>query len=57
MISREAWPALAIEHYRRIDDGPWGYLVVYADGRFEFDAGSRPSREEILARWSSYLER
>lgn len=56
VVSREPWPAQSIYHYRKIDDGDWGYLVVYADGRFQFDSFSSPSREEILARWSSYLD-
>jgi len=55
LLSREPWPALGIENYRVIEDGPWGFLSVHADGRFEFQADTTPSREEILARWGSYL--
>ena len=55
VISREPWPAQSIHRYRSIDDGDWGYLIVYSDGRFYFDDKVHPSRSEILQRWSHYL--
>lgn len=55
IVSKEPWPASGIGFYSTIGDGPWGYLLVYADGHFEFDSRSQPSRDEILSRWAAYL--
>ena len=55
IVSREPWPAEGIEKYHAIDDGRWGYLLLFEDGHFEFDSEVSPERAEILARWSSYL--
>ena len=55
VLSREPWPAQSIHRYHSIDDGDWGYLIVYTDGRFYFDDAVQPSRTEILQRWSHYL--
>ena len=55
ILSKEPWPAIGINHYRSIDDGPWGYLILYDDGKFEFDDSQQPSDKEIVERWSSYL--
>ena len=51
---RTAWPKDSIEHYRCIDDGEWGYLVV-GDRGIWFDGSARPSDQEILARWAGYF--
>ena len=56
LVSCEAWPAKGIEHYQCVADGDWGYLRLYADGRFEFDTSQVPSRAEILARWAFCLD-
>jgi len=55
IVSREPWPAEGIEKYHAINDGKWGYLLLFDDGHFEFDSEITPERTEILARWSSYL--
>ena len=54
-MSREPWPADGIDKYRSVDDGKWGYLLLFEDGHFEFDSEVSPQRHEILKRWSSYL--
>jgi len=55
LVSREPWPAEGIERYHAIDDGKWGYLLLFDDGHFEFDSDVTPERAEILDRWSAYL--
>lgn len=56
IVSCEPWPAKGIEHYQSVADGKWGYLRLFDDGHFEFDDSQSPPPDEILARWSSYLE-
>lgn len=55
LVSREPWPSAGIDNYRSIDDGKWGYLLLFDDGHFEFDGTVTPERAEILQRWSAYL--
>lgn len=54
-MSCEPWPALGIENYHAVEDGDWGYLLIFEDGHFEFDSEMSPERTEILDRWSAYL--
>lgn len=51
VASKEAWPAVSIDRYSRIEDGDWGYLIFYSDNSFEFDSTARPTNEEIMTRW------
>lgn len=55
ILTREPWPALGIESYKSIDNGEWGYLIHYRSGKFVFDESVKPSREEIMRRWSYRL--
>ena len=47
------WPAQSILNYRKIDDGNWGYLIIYEDLTYHFDQENIPTNAEIMARWGS----
>ena len=57
VAEKTAWPEKPIEDYETIASGNWGYLIFYTDMTHEFSAKQRPSDEEILNRWGSYLKR
>lgn len=48
---KTAWPKDPIEKYKKIEDGEWGYVVIYSDASHEFIDTERPTNEEIMARW------
>ena len=56
VISKEPWPEKGIEHYRSIENGPWGYLVHYQTKGFVFEIHERPTAPEILERWGDRLK-
>jgi len=55
VISQEPWPEQGIYNYSKIEDGDWGYLTLYSDGKFVFSKTSAPSETEILQRWGFYF--
>ena len=55
IISKDPWPALPIDQYHTVEDGPWGYLIFFDDGDFNFVVSEVPSEQEILAIWGGYL--
>ena len=57
ILSKDAWPALPIDLYNTIEDGPWGYLIFFEDGDYCFRVTEEPTKEEIMALWGGYLNR
>lgn len=57
ILFQGAWPAKPIDQYRRIDDDPWGYLIIYSDGDFVFDDSRTPTLEEIYQQWPQFEDR
>ena len=55
VADKTAWPESPIENYETIASGNWGYLIFYTDGSHAFCAKERPSDDEILNRWGSYI--
>lgn len=49
---KEPWPKYGIDQYSKIEDGPWGYLILKDDGEFIIDDSIHPSENEILSRWA-----
>lgn len=45
------WPEASILNYSNVEDGGWGYLIIYPDLTYEFDNSRVPTKEEILSRW------
>jgi hypothetical protein len=52
--TKEPWPKDPIGQYKTIADGEWGYLIE-EHGNFSFLELERPTKEEIMGRWSAYL--
>lgn len=48
VASKEPWPKYGIDQYSKIQDGPWGYLILKGDGEFMFDGSIHPSEKEIM---------
>lgn len=53
VVEKIPWPSVGIDNYSAIDDGGWGFLLLFSDGSFRFSEVERPSEQEILDRWSS----
>jgi hypothetical protein len=53
IVESMPWPAKSIFDYTKIEDGDWGTLIQYSDGRFYFDQTNIPKKDAILKRWGN----
>jgi hypothetical protein len=56
VVEKTAWPAQGIREDSHIDDYTWGYLSIDENGSATFDESDKPTRAEILLRWSHYVK-
>ena len=55
LVTREPWWAVPPKLGQDVLECEWGWLEIYSDGSFSFDASSRPTDDEIRARSSCRL--
>ena len=55
-ICEEPWPAKPIDQYQCIEDGAWGFLLIFDDWTTEFDTSRQPDRASISLYWPKFRE-